>query len=248
MTVLINLIVGIVCMRYQKFIVRMDGEEKKLGVLGEVHIYHPQETEFARGIVKNYHTVAYEGGWEPHIVFYSRIYRTIPLVFEFATVRSRKNDTAKTIAMKMGKEVLPMNDRVLGTMSRKQKISYVVNAFTSALGAPIMYYYLRKYGDPLEYGTDSFHLSQEIKPTDGLLGPFLEYATYSNSAEREDNMADTSDFLIKRRPDLLGVVGDEHFDSLIFRLYERLEMERVKSLIMHPYKKGAKIIEQKVQQ
>lgn len=48
-------------MRYKQFLTTVDGEEKRLGILGECHLYTTQESRFAEDIVTQFDNFAVEG-------------------------------------------------------------------------------------------------------------------------------------------------------------------------------------------
>ncbi|MBW2975099.1 hypothetical protein KY366_05250 [Candidatus Woesearchaeota archaeon] len=98
-------------MIYRDYLIKSPYPCKKLGILGEYHIYNPRETQFARKVVSQYHTIAVEGSDEFNDVkLILRLYRPFISAYFALTDRSYRNKSALGIARESGKEVVRLGD------------------------------------------------------------------------------------------------------------------------------------------
>ena len=47
-------------MKYKEYLAKVEDQEKKLGILGEFHLYTKEESEFAKEIINDFDIIATE--------------------------------------------------------------------------------------------------------------------------------------------------------------------------------------------
>lgn len=102
-------------MEYREYIEKT--LDKRIGILGECHVYTADESETARGIVSRYDAVAVEGSSRLHV--HSILW--LPFMIAYCSAKGRyiSNDTALRIAEQQKKEIiyfgdsLPLRDSIL---------------------------------------------------------------------------------------------------------------------------------------
>lgn len=157
-------------MEYKEYRAKIEGIEKKLGVLGEIHSYTYDEYRRVKDIIPQFDTVAVEGskGMTP-VAWIGALY--IPSIFAFlaATKRSLK-DRGETLAEKYQKKVIRMEENESQLFPVKQKLALIVAGTVSIVMSPFVYGYYRKNGDPYTKGTIAYEkrIANQKKEEKGL--------------------------------------------------------------------------------
>jgi hypothetical protein len=213
-------------MKYIEYAINQNGLEKKLGLLGESHLYLPSESKFARKIVKNFDTVAYEGSDKKMISLSVISALAVPglLAYAAATGRWPKN-CAIDIAKKYGMKIVRIEDNVDDSFTYKEKMTLALAYIISALKSPFTYGYYKLCGNPDVPGTRAY----KAKKSDERKG-FGYSALVRNLPERDENMAkNIVEVLEKYKGNILVVCGELHLEGVIKNLNSVLDMKEVRT-------------------
>lgn len=220
-------------MRYKEYLARHNGWEKKLGVLGEIHIYNPSDTELALDKVINFTNVAVEGAdKKSSLARIGLLYFPMFMAYMLATNRSPNNLTALRIARRQKKNVMRLEEDEEQLFPLTQKIALGIGGLITSATAPMLYAYLKAYGDPFQTGTKAYErrTAKRRKPKEGL-SRFLDFAYHNNLHARDKKMAERSVDLLKNgASDLLIVCGDGHMDGVIDNLETTIVLEEINSI------------------
>lgn len=218
-------------MKYKEYAVEDGGLEKRLGVLGEIHIYTPEESSFARHVVPTYDTVGMEGSGKPSLSFslIGLLYVPTLLAYALATDRFPLNDTSKTIAQECGKRIIHLEENEGLTFSFMQKLALATVGALSIPFSPFDYARAKRDGDSYIEGTIAYEKRMERKKKNGPMTRLCNYAFKANLAERDEAMAEkTSTILQTSSNNFLVVCGQEHFDGVVGNLSQRLKMRETR--------------------
>jgi len=220
-------------MRYKEYLVRLNNLEKKLGILGESHVYTPDESRFAREIIPNFDTVALEGtSQNSSVLLIQKLYIPARWAYIVGTNRSFNIDSARTIAKKYGKRFVSLEEGIEQLFPVSQKIALASVGAISIFISPFLYGYLKLYGDPSKVGTKAYEkrIAKKKKSKKSLFSRLTDFAIIGNIDERNRVMAERSIDILQKNPgNLLVICGQLHFDGLIKNLYDKLRLEEVRS-------------------
>jgi len=217
-------------MRFKEYNANVSGLEKKLGLLGECHIYTPDESRYAAQVVSQYDTIAMEGNTKfTFMALIGRLYVPQIIAYTAATNRSLSCTTAEQHAKRSGKKIINFED--CSKLSLMQHITLALIGLASMPFAPLFYLQLKKYGDPYERGTKAYEVMRQNKekskksPKMGL----IKYA--ANLKGRDIIMADKTADIISREEtsSLLVICGEGHLEGIERRLQGRFPLTETKS-------------------
>ena len=221
-------------MKYKEYVVKFNEERRlgpfaRLGILGEEHIYTPEESIFVKKIMPSFDTVAIEGESKQSSSFFwlGLLYLPVMLAYMAGTNRSLNNDTAKQIAEKYGKRIMRLEEDTEQLFPLSQKIALAIVGLTSIPMAPLCYAKLKLYGDPFEVGTKAYEkrIADKKKGKKGLdlFSRLTNFAYMGNIGKRDRIMAERSIDILRRVSDnLLIVCGENHLDGIVKNLHDQL--------------------------
>jgi len=214
-------------MEYREYKVG-EGLEKKLGILGETHIYTREETELAEDVVPEYDVIGHEGGRQK--AWYLSLIYAVPMRAILAgTRRSLKNKTAKGIAENLEKKTVSLE-----TGYKLSKTSAIYLGSLAILGtilSPLLYIESKLFGRMTEKyyakkakkaGKTRRLIESKISRLDRFLAKYVV-----DQEERDDLMAARSAELLRQEDNLLVVCGEGHLQGLVERLSKDFELEPV---------------------
>lgn len=220
-------------MIYKEYLTKLNGLEKRLGVFGEVHIYTPDESRFAREIMPNFDTVAVEGAnQKSSLSWIGVLYIPMLLAYITGTNRSLGSDTSETLAEKYGKQVVRLEEDEEQLFPITQKIALATVGTISIPMSPFIYGYCKFYGDPYEVGTRAYEkrMAKKREGKKSLFSKFFEYAYKNNIEERNRVMVERSvEILREDSGNLLVVCGEDHLEGLVENLHDKLRLEETRS-------------------
>jgi|GEM_PF-6251825 len=218
-------------MKYKEFTANIDGLEKKLGILGEIHTYTKKESELARQIVKEYDLIASEGTDSDSEISLGAYFKVLPaflldipasIAYNLATNRSSENHTTKDIAKENHIKLIRFNDSDIPLL---RAFTMTLICAISIPLVPIDYINYKINGDPDEVGTRAYNIIENNILRQKVWLPILKYS--ANVHNRDKIMADKSVELISapKNDNLLINCGQGHFEGIINNLYEKLELK-----------------------
>jgi hypothetical protein len=200
-------------MEYQEYKVTFKGGlEKRLGLLGETHIYRPEETEFAREIVKNYDNFASEGSNRDNLSNLVLSLALVPTYF-FAkpyfnkTARSFQNKTSGQIAYEQKKKINYFHDTDYVGFGKKLMIAAlpVLTLITLPITVPFAAIYYAFNKD-----------KTKPNPISKIFRKFSDYLV--SMKERDKCMATKTIDYIQNSKDLLVRCGKAHLTGIYSNL------------------------------
>jgi len=216
-------------MQYYEYLTEVDGLEKKVGILGEIHIYTSLESIFAHSVIPNYETIAMEGpkkGSTPFFFCVGLLYVPVILAYMAGTNRSFNNPTAKAIAKIHRKEIITLEDDTDQLFPFTQKLAFGLVGLLSIPISPYLYFKYKMNGDPFEHGTKNYE--KKMKRKKSLVSKLTSYAYFNNLEQRDRVMAERSiDLLRSERDNLLIVCGEAHVPGITENLRKQLDLEEV---------------------
>lgn len=204
-------------MKYREFEVQMPGKTAKLGILGETHMYSPQESDCADKIVPQFNAVAIEGSDN-----FTRVHMAmlpfIPAMIAIAGASHRSFErTAKTIAEGQEKKIVRLEPNMGESFSYKQLLALAAVGLMSIPFIPFIYTYLRNSGDDILSSEESDD-NQDVGRF-SRLRRFIKFAIEGNIAERDRKMAQrTKDVVLSGVGDVLHVSGMAHTEGVVANL------------------------------
>lgn len=222
-------------MIYKEYLARFNGSEKKVGVLGEIHLYTTAETAFARQIVPNFDTVAFEGDPQNsiYLTFICMLFTPIVLTLATGAKRSIFNDSSYSIAKEYKKRIIWLEEGTWKSSPLLQKIVFATAGAITIPVSPFAYVYLRYYGDPFTPGTKAYKdmdMAKEKKDKQGLFSRLFRYAYTNDISERNKIMADRSVDILRGSERLLVVCGERHLEGIVENLSSMLSLREVRSV------------------
>jgi len=227
-------------MRYTGYSTKVNGLEKHLGVLGECHIYSPEESELAESLVPYFDTVGYEGGSKMPLFVKLSTPLFVPMLITLILRTDRKisNKSAEKIAEEKGKKIIRLEE---GTEEKtwplKQKLAFFSVGIISIPLSPFTYHYLKKNGDPYKAGTKAYkkRIEKDKMGKRNLYSKLVTYAYGNNNAVRSKIMSDRAIEILKKGADnLLVVCGEMHYDRVNQNFQEQLELKVIKKASINP--------------
>ncbi|UCD03642.1 MAG: hypothetical protein JSW73_03820 [Candidatus Woesearchaeota archaeon] len=220
-------------MKYKEYLTKLDGTDKKLGILGEAHLYTKDESKFAKELVPNFDIVASEGSnREAYLHQIGILYVPLILAYVAATNRSFNNKRAIDIAERHGKKIITLDDSVEELFSIPQKLAIGLSGAISIPLSPFIYVYYKLLNDPSKRNNKAYKriVERRKKGKKSLSSKFFSYAFTKNMNVRDKVMAENSVKILKERTgDLLVVCGELHLDGIIDNLQKTLELSEVRS-------------------
>ncbi len=214
-------------MIYKEYLAKGLGDEalwnpyKKLGILGEMHLYTETESEFAREMVEGYNVVGVEGTSRPDMLdkIIGLLYKPFCRAYGEVTGRS-KNYTALKWAKELGKKIIRLEDGVK-RFSLSQKLTQLNISLNSFLLSPFIPLLFKEHPELIE----------EIEK---LNDPYSDYA--ANLEGRNKIMAEKSIEILKKgeNKDLLIVCGEAHVPGILDILYDKMVLEKVEEIRVDP--------------
>lgn len=218
-------------MLYQEFLVRENGQDKKLGILGETHLYRAEETELAREIVPEFKNIALEGSSKSDsiqmigylflpatIAYAAATQRSFPLLKKFPFLDYHED--TEDIARRMKKNIHYLEEDLDEQFSLGQKIALATCVFGTIPLTPFIYarYKLREekvQSAPENTTSITYRLANAL----------------ADVARRDEVMAARSATLLRSRDNLLINCGEVHIVGIIDHLnrYMLLEQTREES-------------------
>lgn len=229
-------------MRYKEFKVRDNGLEKKLGILGDTHIYTFDEFEFAEDVLLNYDNIAHEGSKKKSLYLALTSLLMIPQLIGLVagTDRSITHPPAKEIAKSYHKNIHHIENNFSTICPLKQKIALTLYALVSIPLSPFTFYNCKKYGDPFTPGTEAYKKRKEMQnKKKSKISRFLISGYKGTIPIRDSEMASQATELLKGMDNLLIVCGERHLDGIVKNLHKALDIEEVKDILfIPPYETG----------
>lgn len=212
-------------MKYEEYRLRLKGSEleRKLGVLGETHIYRPEETDLAREIVSKYDTVAREGSNKKNLrqlllgVSLLPIYLLgIPYFKRYK--RSIKNLDAKRIAEEQNKKIVMYEDTSLINLPQTLTLAAIPLLALAAMPFAIPYELIR-----------SVFRKNDQPRTKGFFDRLFEKITrYATALDKRDKHMATKTidyYLSSNTPNILSSCGKKHMNGIVKFIQEDPRVE-----------------------
>ncbi|MDP3733644.1 MAG: hypothetical protein Q8R37_00275 [Nanoarchaeota archaeon] len=213
-------------MKYREYKVNDDGLEKRLGVLGEVHLYNAAESAIAEVIVPTYDTIGMEGSGKSTVFNSLLALVYTPSGLAYAAATGRLKSSADQIAKKHHKQIIRLEESENVTFPFLQKLSIITMGLISIPLVPFDIYRYLKFGDPSCEGTEAYQKRLEIEQKNGLLTKFQNYAFKNNFPIRDAMMADKAiEILQTRSNNVLVICGKKHFPGVTAHLQKKLDLE-----------------------
>lgn len=121
-------------MYYREYKVIIGDLEKKLGILGETHIYSASDTKVAKQKIPEFGTVAIEGEDEEefrkgNLKYVALVFLPALLLYSAMTKRSLDNENALSIAKKLDKNIVRFDDATSEYIGFGRKMVFVAINF-----------------------------------------------------------------------------------------------------------------------
>ncbi|MEK6969168.1 MAG: hypothetical protein AABW48_01945 [Nanoarchaeota archaeon] len=229
-------------MYYGEYKVKIGDLEKKLGILGETHLYSDADTRIAKQKIPEYGTVAIEGeevGKSSHLKYVALAVLPAYLLYSAITKRSFNNENALSIAQRLGKDVVRFEDSTSEHIGLGRKIAFVAVNLLELPLALIDYVRSRKDGDPENPESDAYQkrvskqwekLGSRPSLLDRIRGYVAKVHDYSlNMTGRDQVMGEkTKELLETERDNLLVVCGRDHVDGIERYLTKNMQLQVVR--------------------
>jgi hypothetical protein len=212
-------------MKYEEYKVTFQGGlEKKLGLLGETHIYRPEETDFAKEIVKNYECFASEGSNRKNLSNIALSLALAPSYFLLRpyfkkTARSFSNKTSGDIAYEQKKKINYFHDTDYVGIGKKLILAAlpVITFLTLPVTVPLaaIYYFFKKD-------------KSKQNPPSKLMKKFSDYI-YSMK-KRDNYMATKTIDYLQNSKDLLVRCGKAHLAGIYDNLQKDPRIVSIKKI------------------
>lgn len=211
-------------MKYEEYrIVLEGGLEKKLGILGETHLYRPEETEFAGEVVKNYDVIASEGSDKKNL---SNRLMSLALLPSYLLVspylnyygRSFHNKNSLEIARQQNKEIKIFDDLKYIGLGKKLLI-FTLPFFTLAFLPLLPFIYL--------YNRITKRTSKREKKK-GIFSRITDYL--ASRKERDQHMAKKSIDYLQESNNLLIRCGLGHIEGITGYIGKDSRVKEVKKI------------------
>ncbi len=208
-------------MRYEEYrITTESGLEKKLGILGETHVYRPEETAFSREIISGYDVFASEGSQRltPRNICLGMTllpWYFLSVPFFKKERRSFRNLTALKLAKEENKRILYFNDTKhigIGKMLMMASIPFVFLASLPFLPFIGLYRKItkRQRAEPEGEGR-------------GIINKIIDYLV--SSKKRDSYMAEKTIGYLHDSNNLLIGCGLNHMKGIIRNLSENPDVK-----------------------
>ena len=205
-------------LQVRRYVASIDGKEKYLTLVGEVHFYNLTEFKLGRELVKEHTSFAGEVGSDSNLPSGDRLFNSInarlwhiPLKF-YQYGGGRRYGGIDLIAEKKGNKVHGLEENPYESLSTVEKTRFLGWSIFGFLTAPGQYY-TGRFEDPSDY-------------TAGCSGPTGEKALIT---KRDPVMAKSIVRLLERDDvnDLLATMGSCHLDGVIEKLEKDIDLQQV---------------------
>ena len=188
-------------MKYRRYVVNFEGLEKRLGILGEIHLYTSEESKIAESLVDKYDHFGIEGSEKPSLYFSVLRMLILPEIYAHSVVgRSPNNADLESLAKSKNKSVTMLEPEIEKTFSLLQKIALFTYVAISFVSAPFTYLELKK--------------NRKLQKKNNWISRLSNFSIYSNIETRNKIMAQNSIAILRKVDNLLIVCGEDHFEGL----------------------------------
>ncbi|AJF62066.1 TPA: hypothetical protein HA239_05605 [Candidatus Woesearchaeota archaeon] len=224
-------------MRYIDYTIDVGGLEKRIGVLGENHIYNDKDVMFASQIMPSYDILLREGNnnAESSLLFRLVAFMSLPLylAYSFASDRSFLNPSVKDIAEELGKEIRWLDyDMAKSYPIINQAMIFLVSTM-SIFRAPFIYKDIKTNGDTLTPGTKNYekYMFGQMK---GYNNFFEKLDLFKSNVYGRDSYyyGQLSSLLKEDANNILVSVGDAHYLGIISRLNNEYEILKINQFMV----------------
>lgn len=215
-------------MEYVEYIGKASSSEKRLGILGEVHIFDENETRMAEHIVPEYDTIAGEGiGHNPFFVNFAS-FLSVPLFIAYTLGiknRTLDNRTTEDIAKSYGKKIVEL-ENLSKSFSPLQKAAFVTQGAVKSLISPFLFINLKLFGDPNLIGSKAYEIEEKRKKENGFFYRLENYPLHSVRPKRDKNMAETAiEYFRNHNENLLISCGRNHLEGIVRNFESERDLE-----------------------
>jgi len=216
-------------MRYKQFLTTINGEEKRLGILGECHLYTTQESRFAEEIVLQFENFAVEGTSKASVLGVIADISMLPAYICLSGIPERSPDNATALQFARLYQLMTFELEDQYRLTSLRAGAFVICGVTDIVESPFAYFWLKKNGDPYTPGTKAYAKLKEQKEKPTLLSRIADFAT--DVEGRDIKMALRSFEVLKTVPkNLLVSVGDHHLDGIVSHWHRMLPLEETRSV------------------
>jgi hypothetical protein len=225
---------------FREFSCEIDGRKKKLGLVGEKHLYNHKEQLFAGELIKRYETLAFEGSVNEPRSKIDRILDNVcstlnyPYIYFYATGSGRraphpydierlKNSLYNSLLQK--EKIIPLipleEHSATDDMNLTQKALAFIESAKELAIAPMAYF----------KGKKELNLPRENKEKSPQEAQ-KELGWYRANGEKRDYiMADKIVTILEddKTDNLLCAVGKAHVEGIISNLEQMINLERIKT-------------------
>jgi|TARA_B100002003_G_C14101321_1_gene529671 hypothetical protein len=218
-------------MEYQEYQAEVNGIQRKLGLLGEIHGYNLTEYNFAVEVIPKFDIIAIEGtSLETSVLdrlghfFYS----VSNIALDKVTQRLPSIPSADDIAFDYSKEIIDLEENIDDFFPLKQQLALILDGLLGCFSIFNDFSYYKINGDPFIYGTKAYYdmLEEEVFPSSNLTERLSRYSLDDNMDERDCHMAKGSvDILKEKKGDVLVVCGEDHLDGIVANISNEVKLK-----------------------
>lgn len=219
-------------MKYVEYNASINEKIKKIGLLGECHIYNKTESQFAKIILSNYNNIAMEGTGKKASGLGIIGLLHLPAILALMTATGRfpteETKSAIQIAKEENKNIFYLESDKDKTKTFMQHVAFAASGLISIPLSPFIYYYTKKK-DPFSGETKGFEEKNK-----GLIRKILTHGGSANIKERTDIMNQRSYKQINKDNinDLLIICGQSHFNYMNNFLNNNLDLKEISKKII----------------